>query len=304
MREVQYITESNKEKLNKPSNTNQIYYSELNDWFTTNAFRSFGIKYVLQGSIYYKVDKKEYKITKDNFLIATKQPHVTARFHSKEIVRSMCIDICEETILDAIATLANEGKGEITEYESGYLQHPNFSETIYSLNENAFGGQLAKLASRLNYSDEPVKIESDWFLEMVESIVATEVKNQKFLENLQVLKTSTKKEILKRTFAGKDFMDQLYLQNPDVKSVARESNMSEFHFYRCFKQVFSVSPYQYMLSKRLEHAKFLLNDKDLLITEIASVCKFRDVFAFSKAFKKKYGFSPSKCKLINDNATH
>ena len=304
MRTVQCINEFNKEKLNKPANSDQVYYSELNDWFTTNAFRSFGIKYVLQGSIYYKVNKKEYKVTKDNFLIATKQPHVTACFTSKDIVKSMCIDICEETIEDALTTLANEQKGEITDYDSGYLQHPNFSETIYSLKENPFGGQLTKLAALLNHSGEPVNIERDWFLEMVESIVTAEVKSQKFLENLHALKTSTKKEILKRIFAGRDFMDLLYLQNPDVKSVARKSNMSEFHFYRCFKQVFRVSPYQYMLSKRLEHAKQLLNDKELLVTEIASICKFRDVFTFSKAFKKKYGLSPSKCIRINDNATH
>jgi len=304
MNTVQCINEFNKEKLNKPANSDQVYYSELNEWFTTNAFRSFGIKYVLKGSIYYKVNKKEYKVTGDNFLIVTKQPYVTACFNSKDVVKSMCIDICDETIEHALSTLSNEQKGEITDYDSNYLRYPNFSETIYSLQKNSFSGQLIKLAALLNDSAEPVNIERDWFLEMVESIVSTEATSQKFLDNLHALKTSTKKEILKRIFAGRDFMDLLYLQNPDVKSVARESNMSEFHFYRCFKQVFRVSPYQYMLSKRLEHARQLLKDKELLVTEIATVCKFRDVFTFSKAFKKKYGFSPTKCIFINDNAIH
>ena len=303
MRTVQCINEFNKEKLNKPANSDQVYFSELNEWFTTNAFRSFGIKYVLQGSIYYKVNKKEYKVTKDNFLIATKQPHVRACFKSRDIVKSMCIDICEETIGDALTTLANEHKGEITAYDPGYLQHPNFSETMCSVKENSFGARLTKIASLVSYSAEPMIIQRDWFLEIVESIVATETKSRKYLENLQALKTSTKKEILKRIIAGRNFMDVLYLQNPDVKSVARESNMSEFHFYRCFKQVFSVSPYQYMLSRRLEHAKQLLSEKELLVTEVATACKFRDVFTFSKAFKKKYGFSPSKYTLI-DKACH
>ncbi len=301
---MQHINEFNKEKLNKPANSDQVYYSELNDWFTTNAFRSFGIKYVLQGSIHYKVNKKEYKVTAGNFLIATKQPHVTARFHSKDIVKSMCIDICEETIGDAVTTLANERNGEITDYHSDYLRHPNFSESIYSLTENSFGDQLTRLATLVNYSVEPATIERDWFLDMVESIVMTEAKGRKFLDNLNAIKTATKKEILKRIFAGREFMDILFLQNPDVKSVARESNMSEFHFYRCFKQVFGISPYQYMLAKRLEHAKQLLNKKELLVTEIALACKFRDVFSFSKAFKKKYGFSPSKCTLINESTSY
>ncbi len=85
-----------------------------------------------------------------------------------------------------------------------------------------------------------------------------------------------------------------FLQNPDIMSVARQSNMSVFHFYRCFKQVHGVSPYQYMLGKRLEYARELLTERNRLITDIASQCSFPDVFTFSKAFKKKYGCSPSK----------
>ena len=56
---LERITESNKNSLNKPSDTDKIYYSELKEWYTTNAFRSFSLKYVLEECIYYKKDGKE-----------------------------------------------------------------------------------------------------------------------------------------------------------------------------------------------------------------------------------------------------
>src|ERR1700741_1652568 len=93
---------------------------------------------------------------------------------------------------------------------------------------------------------------------------------------------------------GKEFMDENFLVNPQVNRVAKERSMSEFHFYRCFKQVYGISPYQYMLMKRLQHANVLLNEEGKTISSIASECGFPDLSTFSKAFKRKFGFSPSK----------
>jgi AraC family transcriptional regulator len=297
MNAIQYINEGNKESLNKPANTDQIYYSELNEWFTLNAFRSLSVKVVLEGAIYYKADNREYKLQKDQFLLAPKQPNVKAYFNSAKVTKSICIDICEESLDEAFTVLLNEQKNELTDYGADYLKQPYFSESIYGLQQNELGAKLDLLTKRLQLiaiSKDVLSINRELFLEMVELIVLTEFKNYKLLNNLHVCKTSTKKEILKRIVSGQEFIDQWFLTNPDIKTVARESNMSEFHFFRCFKQVFGVSPYQYMLNKRLEYASLLLSENDLLISEIARKCGFPDLFTFSKAFKKKFGVSPSK----------
>ena len=77
------ITEENKLTLNKPSDSDVVYYSELNEWFTRNAFRSFSLKYVIDRCIYYKVGNKEHAVNAGNFLLACKQPDVNAYFDSK-----------------------------------------------------------------------------------------------------------------------------------------------------------------------------------------------------------------------------
>jgi len=88
-----------------------------------------------------------------------------------------------------------------------------------------------------------------------------------------------------------------FLENPVIRTIAIESNMSEFHFFRCFKNVLGITPYQYLLEKRLQHSYSLLKQKELLISTIAKECGFPDVFTFSKAFKRKYGLSPSKYRF-------
>jgi len=296
MKAVNFINEGNKESLNKASNVDQVYYSELKEWFTTNAFRSLSIKFVLQGSIYYKVEGEEYKVKDEHFLLATRQPDVKAYFKSITPVKSLCIDICEDTLNDGFTVLANEQKNEITDYNADLMQHPYFMESIYPACQNKIGEKLQSLSARIGdlSLDDPVCVNREWFLEMVELIILNEFKNYNSLKNIHALKTSTQKEILKRVSAGREFIDQFFLENPDIKTIAKESYMSEFHFFRSFKQVFGDSPYQYILSKRLEHASVLLMEKQLMISEVASECGFPDVFTFSKAFKRKYGTSPSK----------
>jgi AraC family transcriptional regulator len=79
-----------------------------------------------------------------------------------------------------------------------------------------------------------------------------------------------------------------------IGEVALASNLSEFHFFRSFKQAFGITTYQYILSKKLELAKSMMTNRNVSITEIASICNFLDLFTFSKAFKRHFGISPSQ----------
>ena len=112
------------------------------------------------------------------------------------------------------------------------------------------------------------------------------------LNGIKSVKISTKIETLQRLNKARDFMDEHFLQNPTMNEVARQGNMSTFHFFRSFKQAFGITPYKYLLHKRLEYSKTLLLKK-IPAGEVAKFCAFADIFTFSKAFKKAYGIPPS-----------
>ena len=289
------ISEKNKLNLNKPINTDMVYYSELNEWYTNNAFRSFSLKYVLENSIEYKVGNKLHVVSSDNFLLACKQPHVSAYFESKKIVKSICIDIRPETINEAFTIMSARDHHDFDDYLSGYFKFPDFFESVSPAKaSNSLSQKLKKLSEDIQFGKAPTTVDKEWFLDLVERVIYHEYGNYLALNGIHSVRPATKKEILLRLNLGKQYICENYLHIEDISEVASVCNLSEFHFYRSFKQAFSVTPYQYLLQQRLEFAKSLLAPKELSLTEIAEKCNFPDLPTFSKAFKRRFGVSPTK----------
>jgi len=79
---------------------------------------------------------------------------------------------------------------------------------------------------------------------------------------------------------------------PPQETAAR-LGMGYVNFRKKFTLYFNCSPAAYQLKGRLSHSKTLLLDTKLKLEQIAALCRFSDAFAYSKAFKKAYGISPS-----------
>ena len=82
--------------------------------------------------------------------------------------------------------------------------------------------------------------------------------------------------------------------------LARQCGMSEAYFRRCFREIYALSPLQYINMIRLNRAKDLLNAGSLPIGEIAGQVGFGDIYYFSKAFKREAGCSPSDYRRAAD----
>jgi AraC family transcriptional regulator len=64
------------------------------------------------------------------------------------------------------------------------------------------------------------------------------------------------------------------------------------HFSRLFKQAFQQSPYQYVMSRRIEKAMTMLRDQALSIAEIAAACGFANQGHLTTVFKRRTGTTP------------
>ncbi len=106
----------------------------------------------------------------------------------------------------------------------------------------------------------------------------------------------TKKELFE---AAVQTLTEKYTEETfSVASLAVRADMSEVHFRRCFKQIYHVSPQQYLTDLRLGKAKELLRYDILPVTEIAVLSGFTDPCYFSRLFKQKTGFSPSEYRTL------
>jgi AraC family transcriptional regulator, arabinose operon regulatory protein len=68
--------------------------------------------------------------------------------------------------------------------------------------------------------------------------------------------------------------------------------MSVPYFCAGFKRHFGFSAIEYVLLLRMQHAAFLLGDVNMNITAVADAVGYRDLYYFSKLFKKHHGVSP------------
>jgi len=287
------ITEENKLSLNKPVNSDVVYYSELKEWFTVNAFRSFSLKYVIDKCIYYKIGNKEFPINSGNLLLGCKQPHVKAYFDNKDIVKSICVDICPDTVAEAFSILTAKNDLEFDNYLAGYFQHPVFFESVSPVNSTQFSTKLNHLVHSIHNGKAEELINREWFLDLIEKIIFHEFANYAALNNISSVKWATRKELLQRLNVAKQFMNESFLQINEIAEVATVCNLSEFHFYRSFKEAYGITPYQYLLNCRLNFAKELMQLNNQSLSSIALSCNFPDLFTFSKAFKRQFGVSPS-----------
>ncbi len=282
--------------MNKPADTDVVYYSELHEWFTLNAFRSFSLKYVIDRCIYYKVGNKEYSVGNGKFLLACRQPDVKAYFDSKAVVKSVCIDIRPETVADAFTVMSAREDYDFDNYLSRYFTYPDFFEAVCPVNNAPFSKKLNELVLAIRMGEADQMVNKEWFMDLVEKVIYHEYGNYLALNGIHSVKLETRKELLRRLMTARQLMDEEYLNLNEISEVAASCNLSEFHFFRSFKQAFSITPYQYLLHKRLEHAKGLVKLGSMSITDIALYCNFPDLFTFSKAFKRQYKVAPSQLR--------
>lgn len=87
-------------------------------------------------------------------------------------------------------------------------------------------------------------------------------------------------------------MNREFDQNTDLAEYAALCNVSKFHFLRLFKEVTGVSPIEYRNKLRLEHAKALLEDESIPVSEVGARVGYASSSYFCDAFKKKVGVSP------------
>ncbi|TWH46123.1 helix-turn-helix transcriptional regulator [Sporomusa sp. KB1] len=81
---------------------------------------------------------------------------------------------------------------------------------------------------------------------------------------------------------------------PTLGKLAKLICLNEYKLKTGFKELFGMPVHAYIIDKRLEQARLLIEDKKLRVTEVALLVGYNDLSYFAEKFRKKYGFNPSE----------
>ncbi|WP_298152182.1 helix-turn-helix domain-containing protein [Flavobacterium sp.] len=87
---------------------------------------------------------------------------------------------------------------------------------------------------------------------------------------------------------------------PTVKELSKLFGTNEFRIKDGFRHFFNTSVYQFYNEERLKKAHLLIQQTDIPLKAIAFMVGFNDYNNFSKAFKKRFSYSPRALNR-NDN---
>jgi len=99
-----------------------------------------------------------------------------------------------------------------------------------------------------------------------------------------------------------DFEKRLHF-DWSIKEMTQLIHYSESHLHRLFQKHHGKSPLQFLISLRMERAKYLLIHTNWSIEQIADQVGYKDVFNFSKRFKKSISMPPGQYRKRKLNFT-
>lgn len=79
----------------------------------------------------------------------------------------------------------------------------------------------------------------------------------------------------------------------NMNEVLHAIPISPDHFRRLFKKETGQAPLEYLMNKRIEYSKQLLENNNMKIKEVSAQSGFNDPYYFSRMFKKTTGLSPA-----------
>ena len=96
--------------------------------------------------------------------------------------------------------------------------------------------------------------------------------------------------------SAKSFIRSQYMLGIGVEEIARHVGLNRSYFSDIFKKGTGKSPVRYLMEYRMNVAHSLLTESKTSVATAAHSVGYTDVFIFSKAFKKYWGYSPIQCK--------
>jgi AraC family transcriptional regulator len=247
----------------------------------------------LKGSSDCIIDGRRMQVTEDTYCISNRLQDYTLEINSNEPVETFNIHIGEhfsENFLHGLTHTSEELLNNVTEASAQPL---NFYNKLYRRD-----AEFNRHVSALMQLQQPGVFNKMLFEEKLAGLMLHLLQQHTQvlagIAKMPAVKAAVKQELYKRISMAADYIHATYTQNIQLEDMAAAACLSKFHFLRLFKQVYKVSPYQYIQQLRLEKAHQLLTTSQDGVNDIAATLGYENSNSFSRIFYQRTGLYPSQ----------
>lgn len=133
----------------------------------------------------------------------------------------------------------------------------------------------------------------DNYDELIE-VVLSNIKHKSIAEGLWTEEEPDSQAIIQQI---SEYIDKNYTQRILVQDIAKAFSFNSSYLCSLFRKYKGISPNEYIIARRMAHAKALLkNNADLSVKAVAESIGYEDPYYFSRVFRAYTGCSPSEYK--------
>jgi AraC family transcriptional regulator len=270
---------------------NVIIHARSADVAYPSHWGCLSIKCAYGGNEYYEANNTIYAVNNDGFLILNEGQTYSSYIYSESPVESFTInfsDLFVRTLQVSLLAQVDHMLADPGYAAGGQIE---FMERLYK-HDNRVSPVLSRLYE-LSFAlspDEQAIAEAYYLL--LERMLSLQGRVHEEMQRVRAAKESTRRELYKRLHYAKDYIESCYMNNISLPELAGVACLNAAYFLRQFKRYFGVTPYQYLIQKRLRVAKQLLETTDRPVADICYSVGYADASSFIKLFKSHYGVTP------------
>lgn len=251
------------------------------------------IKCAFKGTEYYEAGNGFYGVNDSNFLIFNEGTRRSSYIDSKQPVESFSISFSPYFINDFLSSYHSTPDQILDSPFHSEGRKIEFTECLHQHNE-----LVSPLITRLKYLSEKGmekvgEIEETLPL-LFNAMILTQNNVWHSMKLLTCTRVSTQKELYTRLHRAKDYISSCFKRNLTLNDMAEVACLNQSYFLREYKKLFQHTPHQYLTSLRLAEAYRILATTEKGVAEVCNEVGYSDIASFSKLFKKKYQYPPSK----------
>lgn len=257
-----------------------------------NHVGCLSIKTTLAGEEWYGIDNRRIAVRPGQFLILNNDQAYSCEIQRGEGARVLSV-FFEQTFAATVFHDRRNSEEQLLDGTGATGKLPEFFQTLHPMDQ-PLNHQLTVLIKKLD-TEGYDRSETDEHLTFILShLLSIHKKETGLKEQVNAVKVSTQKEILKRLCIAKDLLHSDFQQPLDLAQLSKAACLSAPQLIRQFKTVFRQTPHQYLVAIRLQHAAKRLKTSNLPVNELAWQCGYNDPSAFCRAFRTAYGLSPDR----------